>query len=290
MRQGFFIVFLYLIPTFSNCQKQTNLLYQAYHSKSIKELHRFYENWESEISPMSDSNLNKCNDTIRNIYHVFQIFYNPKDIKRSGGSEFGNEIYSHVQFLLTQDLIVFGFADSLDKDRLVKDRIYQFAKGGKRKIDSLLTQYRSDSAEFESEFLEWPTAKANDTLRGFRPKLSIPGVKILPLVSSYDILLNQFLANDHYNLGEGNIMTPAKSKGESNKRKIFLENYIKIWYGHWGGYWQLYSYPYVSKIIFDHRFEHALIYFTMIYEGGYAYLKKVNGNWTLIQARRTWIE
>jgi len=290
MRQGFFVIFLYLIPTFSSCQKQTNLLYHAYQSKSIKELHRFYENWESEISPMSDSDLARCNDTIRNIYHVYQRFYNPKDIKGVGGSEFGSEIYNHVQFLLTQDRMVFGFADTLDKDLLIRGKMVQLTNGDRREMDSMSNQYRRDSADFESDFLEWPTAKTVDTLSRFHPGLSIPGVKILPLTSTYKTLLEQFLANDHYNLGKGNIMAPAKAKGESDKRKKFLETYIKIWYGHWGGYWQLYSYPYVTKVIFDPHFERALIYYTMIYEGGYAYLKKVNGNWAVIKVKRTWIE
>ena len=85
-------------------------------------------------------------------------------------------------------------------------------------------------------------------------------------------------------------MSPAKSKCESDKRKQFLENYIKIWYGHWGGYWQLNSYPYAQKITFDRKFENAVVDYRMVYEGGFAYFKKVNGIWVLIQARRTWIE
>ena len=124
----------------------------------------------------------------------------------------------------------------------------------------------------------------------FRPGLSFNSPKAVILTSFYDALLNSFLGNKHLPLGTGSIMAPARSKGESEKRQQFLQHCIRIFYGHWGGYWQLYSYPVVSTITFDKTFDNALIEYRMVYEGGEAYLKKVNGVWTLIGAQRTWIE
>jgi hypothetical protein len=43
-------------------------------------------------------------------------------------------------------------------------------------------------------------------------------------------------------------------------------------------------------ITFDRTFEHALINYVLIYEGGYAYFTKTAGQWKLADARRTWIE
>ena len=68
-------------------------------------------------------------------------------------------------------------------------------------------------------------------------------------------------------------MNPARSKGESEKRKMFLENYIKIFHGHWGGYWQLHSYPEAESITFDKNMEYARVDFRLVYEGGFAILK-----------------
>ena len=34
----------------------------------------------------------------------------------------------------------------------------------------------------------------------------------------------------------------------------------------------------------------AIVKFTMVYEGGEAILKKINGKWKLLSAKRTWIE
>jgi hypothetical protein len=290
MQQGLLAGILYFISSVSYGQKQEQVLFNAYKAKSIEQLHMFYKNWASEIPPIKDSDLGKNDDTIKNIYSIYKSFYNPKDISRIGGSEWGNDIYKNVEFLLTQDKIEYGFVDTLDKELLIKKEIFQMSGGNTMKIDSLLKIYRHNPDNFERSYLIWPTYKKLKTLYRFRPKLSFLNVQTLALTSKYKELLNQFLGNSHYALGSGDIMSPARASGESDKRKKFLENYIKIWYGHWGGYWQFYSYPYISALIFDHSFDHALIYFTMVYEGGYAYLKKINGIWTLIDANRTWIE
>ncbi|HEX4849751.1 MAG TPA: hypothetical protein VFV08_03045, partial [Puia sp.] len=124
----------------------------------------------------------------------------------------------------------------------------------------------------------------------FRPRIFFPDAKCVFLTDQYDSLLNKFLGNKYVKLGTGNIMSPARSKGESEKRMKFLSNFVKIWYGHWGGYWQLHSYPFAERILIDKKFEIALIDYRMIYEGGYALLQKSDGEWKFIKARRTWIE
>jgi hypothetical protein len=98
------------------------------------------------------------------------------------------------------------------------------------------------------------------------------------------------LGNAHLPLGAGGIMNPARSNGQSLKREKFLAHFIKIWYGHWGGYWQLYSYPEVYSIIFDKQMNRAEVNFRFIYEGGKAVLENKNGQWKLLSSMRTWIE
>lgn len=132
-------------------------------------------------------------------------------------------------------------------------------------------------------------------IAGFTPRCHMPAVestdkKPLYLNSKYNEILNAFLGNKHLPLGAGGIMNPARSKGQSAKRKMFLEKFIKIWYGHWGGYWQLISYPEANSITFDKEMKYARIDFRMVYEGGEAILKRENGIWKLISAKRTWIE
>jgi hypothetical protein len=124
----------------------------------------------------------------------------------------------------------------------------------------------------------------------FRPQVKVPGKQAIYLTAARAETLRAFLGDKHLPLGAGGIMHPARSRGESEKRKTFLGKAIKIWYGHWGGYWQLDSYPVASSITFDKSMGYARVSFRMVYEGGEAILKKTGGQWVLLSSKRTWIE
>jgi hypothetical protein len=253
-----FLVFLYFLSycTTSIGQKSDTLLFKAYKSHSLIELQIFFDNWANETR--GPGGLSSVDNTTKNIYLVFEAFYNPKDISKTGGSEWGNDIYKDAKYLLIQDEVYYAIVDTL------------FRNG-------------SENAIFER-------AIKYDTLKDFRPLITFSDAKTVILTKQYEVLLNRFLGNEHYKFATGSIMSPARSKGESEKRKEFLEKFIKIWYGHWGGYWQLHSYPYASRITFDKDFQNAVVEYRMVYEGGYIHLKNINGKWAIIKAKRTWIE
>jgi hypothetical protein len=269
--------------------QQAKLLQAAYNAKSREKLDTFFGNWSRETPTLSDAAIEKLSDTIRNAYRVFEQFYNPLNIQRSGGSEWGNSIYKGVKYLVLQNEISIGFVDTLDGDLLLRQAAEK-NPGDDRIKDSLIKKYWTNNERMRELYIDWPRAKVYGKVPYFCPKLSFSYPKAVIMTGFYDQLLNAFLGNTHLPLGAGSIMAPARSKGESQKRQQFLENCIKIFYGHWGGYWQMYSYPVVSTITFDKAFNNALIEFRMVYEGGEAYLRKVNGTWTLIGAQRTWIE
>jgi hypothetical protein len=234
---------------------QEQRLALAYKTQSPGKLDTFFQRWAAETPPLSDEAIARLSDTLQNVYAVFRAFYTPLDLHRLGGSEWGDSIYQKVHYLVLQDRIFYGFVDSLASDPGSTER--------PRTLDSILD---------------------------FRPALGFAYPKMVVLTPSYDSLLNHFLGDSHRPLGSGNIMSPASAEAESKDRQVFLENAVKIWYGHWGGYWQLHSYPYAGTIVFDRQFRAAVVYFTMVYQGGFAYLKKENGRWTLIEAKLTWIE
>ena len=92
-------------------QKDDTLLYRAYKSKSLTELQFFFENWALETPSVSNEELERLNDTSKNVYMNFQCFYNPRDIDRIGGSEFGNDIYKNVKYFLIQNKVNYGMMD-----------------------------------------------------------------------------------------------------------------------------------------------------------------------------------
>lgn len=138
--------------------------------------------------------------------------------------------------------------------------------------------------------IDYTVAGKEYTLHHFRPRLDNDSLKTLVLTARYDTMLNRFLGNEHSSLGEGSIMSPAAAQKESALRQQFLQHFVMIWYGHWGGYWQLYSYPVINRITFDNSFSSATASFTMVYEGGEARFVREKMQWRLVSAQRTWIE
>ena len=257
-----FSAFSIFVSLSAVAQTDDGALLRAYRANSTEQLDSFFLYWRTRIPSLDERSLAGSSDTVQNIYGVFKAFYTPLDIQRLGGSEWGNDIYGKVRYLLVQNRILYGFTDSLMKGE----------------VDT------PDASNFP------PQADHYDTFREFRPVVNFTSPRIVILTPTYERMLSAFLGDKHNPLGKGGIMNPAAAAGESARRKAFLEKMIKIWYGHWGGYWQLSSYPYAGSIVFDRTMKRAVVNFSMVYEGGYAYLKKVNGAWVLIKAKRTWIE
>lgn len=277
-------------------QPEGKLLEEAYKRKSKESLKGFFQKWNQEIVPVSNDELLKMGDTIKETYKVFKGFYKPQAIDSLGGSEWGNDIYKDVSYLLVQNSIKIYFCDKVffsqhDSDEVITDYINKHVKdtSEKRKLLTCNNGRRSQIA-FEYFFHPQYDDTLVDSIMNFRPQINCNNKTPVYLTPKFDSILNAFLGNENLPLGTGGIMNPARSTGESAKRKKFLENYIKIWYGHWGGYWQLNSYPKAFSVIFDRKMEYARVDFRMVYEGGEAILKNKNGYWTLISAKRTWIE
>ncbi len=293
------IILLYLLANLTlYSQSPSELLEGAYKNNSLDSLKQFYLNWNEEIPPVSNEELQSLNDTIRNVYEIFKLLYKPFDIRSLGASDRG-DIYKNVDFLLTQNDIKYAFVQKIvteeDIDSIVVDYINKKIKDEKKKSDYLkrvngkLSEYamklcRPIDLEAKMEYL------FEESITNFRPQISFPDKKILFLTSKYEAILNDFLGNEHYPQGSNGVMSTASPKNESKKKKAFLENFIKIFYGHWGGYWQLLSYPEVNVIIFDKNMQYAKVYFRIVYEGGESYLKNNNGKWEIFLSELKWIE
>ena len=189
MRRLLILISLLFCSTHSIGQRNDTLLFKAYKSQSLTELQIFFENWAAETSAISKEDFSKLNDTAKNVYLVFQTFYNPTDISRTGGSEWGNDIYKSVKYFL------------------ILDKVYCAV------IDTLVKNTSNDTVDFEKMELIYPRADKYDTVKHFRPQFSFPSAKCVTLTKSYDSLLNRFLGNKYYKLGTGDIMSPARSKG-----------------------------------------------------------------------------
>jgi len=159
-------------------------------------------------------------------------------------------------------------------------------------IQNKLFIHVSDENDIEKmkdeDFFYWEIKY--DSITNFRPRINIKNRIPVYLTSYYEKILNVFLGDIYSPLGTGGIMNPARPEGESKERRRFLEDKIKIEYGHWGGYWHLNSFPEINIIIFNKDMKSALIYFRYGYRGGESYLIKKNANWKIVDSKFTWIE
>ncbi|MEA4850044.1 MAG: hypothetical protein VB126_01125 [Paludibacter sp.] len=295
------LIFISLTMQIAVGQTQYDLIEKAYKKKSIQMLSQFFDNWSIEISP---NNSVIKNDTIKEVYNVFKEFYKPTQLSLLGGSEWGNSIYLRAKYFVVQSkLKKIYFADKVyftDKeldslsivkikehyknDSITQIKMIQLDNNGH--LDSYLISAYGPTSKYYPEYN--PLLK--DSINEFYPQIDYFDKKAVYLTTEYQKLLEKFLGDSHSKLGSNGIMNPARSKGESKKRKTFIDNLITTFYGHWGGYWQLNTYPYINSITFDKEMKYAKVEFRMVYEGGEALLKKEGEKWIIINSHITWIE
>lgn len=255
MKKALFLLILLFATTLSamaQSEAQAKLLTDAYRKHSTKMLFEFFDKWAEEVQ----SNENDAsNPYVTEAHKVFSAFYQP--LNETGNMGWRNqELYEDKHYFIVQG--------SLWRIKQAKEIPY-------------------DSEEFNT----FPTL---DSAIEFHPPVHFEGRKIVYLTEGYKKLLDTFLGNTHTELGEYNIMQPAFSIGESQKRQKFFNRAALIFYGHWGGYWQYETYPEAYTIVFNQEMDRAKVLFRFIYEGGYTILEKKNGEWTVVESRLIWME
>lgn len=300
------ILILLFLLTFQNSKAQKSYieLRDAYYDNSKSQLWNFFVNWHNEIPTITTVEFNELNDTLKNTYLVFKEFYQPQDLRQIGNPEFGYGTYDSVKFFIVQNEIKIYFQDKVYYTDAELDIFIVNQMNKNRGVDTVKIEHLEKMKENGklpekiiigygpySYFVEVPDSILIDSIENFRPSVNSKNYAIpVYLNEKYDNILTKFLGNEYTPLGQNSIISPAHSEEESEARKKFLENFVLIFYGHWGGYWQLLTYPDVSRIIFDQNMEYAKIDFRMIYQGGEAFLKNNNGKWELISSELTWIE
>lgn len=288
------ILFLFVFFIYNETHSQENNLEKAFKYNSPATLDMFFEKWQQEVPPITDHELSELSDTIQEAYKVFSTFYTPLNLSRIGHSEWGDSIYNKQSFLIVQN--------SLDVE--VQKKVYFTDED----LDELLNkELEKDNPEVHLKFLlrlrennkvRWYFEEAWGSLSlpqfekisqypifDFRPQLEDRSREYVYLTSEYNKILDDFLCRGK-----------SRSKDvlrELGRRANFLfQNGIRVWQPHWywNDSWHLLTYPEVRTIVFDEKMEYAKVYFTIVYQGGEAYLKKEGDSWMLISSRITWIE
>ncbi len=322
-----FALFLFLCPALhSQNQEQKLLLKAAYSRNSEYDLYRFFDNWSKEVP----SNETEAPDKwVAEAHKVFVAFYQPLLCGENGFQNKERQLYKDNPYFIVQntlrsiyvadtipyktDELIGYYTSHIDKiisdesyrRKYIKDEKYNsYVKKYYGSADSLRTSeilwiqrqlergYLLPEFDFEKqeyEMVKILTIKVDSNIT-FRPPVHFPDRKIVYLTDEYKKLLDDFLGDEHVNLGEKSIMQPAYSKGDSRKKMEFILKAATILYGHWGGYWQYETYPKASTMVFDRGMRRAVVFFRFGYEGGHVILEKQNGEWKIATVKYTWIE
>jgi hypothetical protein len=243
----------------SRAQSAKKLLFKAYHKKSTELLDEFFENWQAKIPPITDSELQSLNDTIRNTYEVYTQFIRWKNInfpshkyvliQNSIDVGFSHKIYFssvEIDSIITYNL---SLADSLDQ---IENQKYL------RNKDGSFTYLIKELYGPDLDQLTKPTIIRTET--NFRPVVKTTN-GVVYLNTKYSELLDGFL----------------NSKSNDN-RKLFLDAYLNIQKSYLFRKWDFAPYSHAS-VTFDRNMEYAKVNFGV---GEVVYMKRENDVWKFL--------
>ena len=287
-------------------EAEATLLEEAYQKQDTTKLYEFFDHWAEDITSNENDTTNYkwLNERVAEAHKVFAAFYQPLQLEKIGFRSLQYQDYPY--FIVQNNLFKISIADTLPfkPDELkayYTNRIrqtYPDDSSRQKKLEFLQREIDIGRIHlvFDDDWFYEPWGQINTTeiesLRNseFRPQVSFPNKKIVYLTDGYKKMLDDFLGDQHVDLGTESIMQVAYAKDESRQRMEFLMKAAKIFYGHWGGYWQYETYPKANQIIFDREMQRAVVFFRCVYEGGEVYLEKKDGEWTIVSGKLTWIE
>ena len=285
-------------------EAEATLLEDAYQKHNKTKLYDFFNHWAEDVSSNErDTTTNEwMNEWVAEAHKVFAAFYQPLQLEKIGCQPLQYQKYPY--FIVQNRLYKISVADTLpfkpdELEAYYTDRIRETYSNDSTRQKALKYLQREInlgrmSLVFEDDWVSgsWSKIETTEIVRNiiFRPQVSFPNKRIVYLTDEYMKMLDDFLGDQHVDLGTENIMQVAYAKDESRQRMEFLMKAAKIFYGHWGGYWQYETYPKASSIIFDREMQRAIVFFRCVYEGGEVYLEKKDGEWTIYSGRLTWME
>lgn len=224
-------------------QQITEDLEFAYKQMEPVLIENLFSEWKENIKPNTVEFINQ-NETIAAIYNVFDTFYKPNDLLKIGNWACVDDINLNCGYVVIQNQIGYSIVNSNNINEV-----------------------------------DWNISKKN-LISNFRPPITSQSKNILYLTDEYEESINSFLREKSIEPEDVEIIQHFRNQG--NNRKIeLLKHYIPILHDYWGRTWQLETYPYVNRIIFNKSITKAKVEFYVGFQNGEAILQKEGKNWII---------
>ncbi len=207
----------------------------------------FFSEWQKNIKPNSVEFINQ-NETIAAIYSVFDTFYKPHELLKIGDWACINDINLDCRYIVIQNQIVYSTVNSNNVNEI-----------------------------------DWNNSRKN-LISNFRPQITSESKNVLYLTDEYEESINDFLGKESIESDQVETVQPSQNQG--NERKIgLLKQYIPILHDYWGRTWQLETYPYVNRIIFNKSITKAKVEFYVGFQNGQVLLEKKGNKWVIKESK-----
>lgn len=278
------IILLIFLLISRNAISQLDLLEEAYQKKSTILLDSFITNWMKELPVISNEELSMKNDTIKKVYELFSINFDPQNISKLSDSSW-NESYrnyfKNLHYAIVPNEINYSIVDEFLSDTWLTNpkfkRFFEVTKDTARTIELLESAYGfQDSIVFR------------DSITNFQPDSSNK-FKFLYKNNKYDLILNEFIFNSTKNYIFEKDKQKHRPDKEILKRVKFLKKRIPL--NSPSSYaWNLFTDPIITSVNFTRNFQKAKVWYmancnlwVAIYEydnGQWKYLKRLHkGCW-----------
>ncbi|MBN2891019.1 MAG: hypothetical protein JXL97_04055 [Bacteroidales bacterium] len=222
-----------------------NELLKAYSDSNFEALNNLFTGFCKQQKP-NDTSLMES-QLEKDIYKIFQLVFNPNKLEFLSDSLFKSTHYKNVDFYIIQSKIKYYLEDGIKKE-----------------------------IWYDSMPAIW----------NFKPILELKNNrKYFYLTPEIDSAMNRFLDFQDYPIGEKNLMDPALPRMETRKRFEFINKFVKIKYGHWGGYWHLETHPEIEVIQFTQKRNYAYVSYRIQYTFWVAEVYKKNGKWIIMKIK-----
>jgi hypothetical protein len=207
----------------------------------------FFSEWQKNVKPNTVEFINQ-NETLVAVYNVFDTFYKPNDLMKIGNWACVDDINLNCEYIVIQNQIIYSIVNSKNINQ----------------VDLNISK--------------------KNLISNFRPQITSGCKSVLYLTDEYEESINDFLGKESSVPEKVAAMQPSQNQG--NERKIeLLKQYIPILHDYWGRIWQLETYPYVNRIIFNKSITKAKIEYYVGFQNGQVLLEKKGNKWVIKESK-----
>lgn len=170
-------------------QSQDSLLWEAYKNNSYVMLEKFFENWRTEKTPITDDEYNNLSDIEKDVYDLFHEFYNPKNLSNLKLEESEYDYYKEVKYFVIYPEIEYRVLQIENCDSILRaDTIWSYWF---RDSTYRFNLFEKSNGYIDFNYELFADYSKKNSIVNFRPRIKDTSTSVVYFNSGYDSLLSK---------------------------------------------------------------------------------------------------